>query len=113
MQVVGFGFGTKQFENHGRRSSSCPADAIRLTGLGRRCGSAKLARFAPLAPLHQPNPCAIRYPVACRMPQVACFDTAFHQGTARCGSFCDTGRFYADRPPLLIHGPSCKSIADR
>ncbi|MGE3147972.1 MAG: acetate/propionate family kinase [Pseudorhodoplanes sp.] len=44
---------------------------------------ADLERYAPLAPLHQPNnlaPIRIllqRFP---DMPQVACFDTAFHRG---------------------------------
>jgi acetate kinase len=44
---------------------------------------ADLARFIPLAPLHQPNNLAPirglmdRFP---QLPQVACFDTAFHRG---------------------------------
>jgi acetate kinase len=43
----------------------------------------KLERFVPLAPLHQPNNLApiratrARFPT---LPQVACFDTAFHRG---------------------------------
>ena len=42
----------------------------------------RLERFAPLAPLHQPNNLAavravrLRHP---KLPQVACFDTAFHR----------------------------------
>lgn len=42
-----------------------------------------LAEFVPLAPLHQPhNLAGIRAvaAVAPRLPQVACFDTAFHRG---------------------------------
>jgi len=44
---------------------------------------AKLRRYAPLAPLHQPNNLApIRQLLKMRpeLPQVACFDTAFHRG---------------------------------
>jgi acetate kinase len=45
----------------------------------------RLARFQPLAPLHQPNNLApIRDAMAISpdVPQVACFDTAFHRGHA-------------------------------
>ena len=44
---------------------------------------AELERYVPLAPLHQPNNLApirairARFPA---LPQVACFDTAFHRG---------------------------------
>src|SRR5882672_1922327 len=44
---------------------------------------AKLERYISLAPLHQPNNLApIRVLMAARpdLPQVACFDTAFHRG---------------------------------
>ena len=44
---------------------------------------AALERYVPLAPLHQPNNLApIRALRARRpeLPQVACFDTAFHRG---------------------------------
>ncbi|MEI7465711.1 MAG: acetate/propionate family kinase [Burkholderiales bacterium] len=43
----------------------------------------QLARLEPLAPLHQPhNPAAIRAIAALQpgLPQIACFDTAFHAG---------------------------------
>src|SRR5262245_6595420 len=42
----------------------------------------KLAALAPLAPLHQPNNLAAITAIADaapQMPQVACFDTAFHR----------------------------------
>jgi acetate kinase len=42
-----------------------------------------LARLAPLAPLHQPHnlaPIETILEAAPRLPQVACFDTAFHRG---------------------------------
>ena len=43
----------------------------------------RLARFVPLAPLHQPNNLAPIRAILQRQPQVlqvACFDTAFHRG---------------------------------
>ncbi|MBN8965442.1 MAG: acetate/propionate family kinase [Rhizobiales bacterium] len=43
----------------------------------------QLERFAPLAPLHQPNNLAPIRAIRGRfssLPQVACFDTAFHRG---------------------------------
>ncbi len=43
----------------------------------------KLARYQELAPLHQPNnlaPIRLAMEVAPDLPQVACFDTAFHRG---------------------------------
>jgi acetate kinase len=45
----------------------------------------RLERFVPLAPLHQPNNLAairaLRHRLP-QLPQVACFDTAFHRGHA-------------------------------
>jgi acetate kinase len=44
---------------------------------------ADLAQLAPLAPLHQPHNLAAIQAVALtapRVPQIACFDTAFHRG---------------------------------
>ena len=74
------------------------ADACRLIGIGHRVvhGGVEfaapvlvtrpvidaLARLIPLAPLHQPhNIAAIGAAMAARpgVPQIACFDTAFHQ----------------------------------
>ena len=43
----------------------------------------QLERFTPLAPLHQPNnlgPIRAIFERQPRLPQVACFDTAFHRG---------------------------------
>ena len=48
--------------------------------------TARLEKLIPLVPLHQPhNLAAIKSVVKLRpeLPQVACFDTAFHQGRAR------------------------------
>ena len=44
---------------------------------------AELERYVPLAPLHQPNNLAPIRAIRARfpeLPQVACFDTAFHRG---------------------------------
>ena len=44
---------------------------------------ARLTEFAPLAPLHQPHnlaPIRLAQEIDPEMPQVACFDTAFHRG---------------------------------
>lgn len=44
---------------------------------------ARLDRYVPLAPLHQPNnlaPIRLVMETAPDVPQVACFDTAFHRG---------------------------------
>ena len=45
----------------------------------------RLARYQTLAPLHQPNnlaPVRLAMAIAPDVPQVACFDTAFHRGHA-------------------------------
>lgn len=45
----------------------------------------RLERFVPLAPLHQPNnlaPIRLAREIASGVPQVACFDTAFHRSNA-------------------------------
>lgn len=59
-----------------------------------------LERFAPLAPLHQPSNLApIRTLLARRpdVPQVACFDTAFHRGhDAVADHFAIPHQFYAE-----------------
>jgi acetate kinase len=46
---------------------------------------ARLARYQTLAPLHQPNnlaPIRLGMAINAHVPQVACFDTAFHRGHA-------------------------------
>ena len=78
----------------------------------------RLARYVPLAPLHQPNNLApIRAILERRpgLPQVACFDTAFHRGH---GALAD---HYALPESLYVegvrrygfHGLSYEYIADR
>lgn len=78
----------------------------------------KLARYQSLAPLHQPNnlaPIRLAMEIDPNVPQVACFDTAFHRGHAAhtdCyalpRSFYDEGiRRYG------FHGLSYEYIAQR
>ena len=78
----------------------------------------KLKRYVPLAPLHQPNNLApIRALLQNRpeLPQVACFDTAFHRNH---GALADwyalPERFYAEGVRRYgFHGLSYEYIADR
>jgi acetate kinase len=77
-----------------------------------------LERYVPLAPLHQPNnlaPIRIlleRFP---QMPQVACFDTAFHRGhTGVADRYAIPDRLYAEGVRRYgFHGLSYEYIADR
>ena len=58
-----------------------------------------LAKFAPLAPLHQPhNLASIRtiMNVAPHIPQVACFDTAFHRSQSHLAQAFALPRRFAD-----------------
>jgi acetate kinase len=79
---------------------------------------AKLDRYVPLAPLHQPNNLAPirtildRFP---EMPQVACFDTAFHRGHgAVVDHFAIPEQFYAEGVRRYgFHGLSYEYIAER
>ena len=77
-----------------------------------------LARYAPLAPLHQPNNLtpirAIRgrFP---QLPQVACFDTAFHRGHSSVADhFAIPESLYAEGVRRYgFHGLSYEYIAGR
>jgi acetate kinase len=79
---------------------------------------ARLARYVALAPLHQPHNLApIRslragFP---RLPQVACFDTAFHRGHAAVAErFAIPEHFYREGVRRYgFHGLSYEYIADR
>jgi acetate kinase len=58
-----------------------------------------LARLAPLAPLHQPHnlaPIRTILNVAPQIPQVACFDTAFHRGQSYLAQAFALPRRFAD-----------------
>ncbi|HSL79469.1 MAG TPA: acetate kinase, partial [Pseudolabrys sp.] len=79
---------------------------------------AKLERYVSLAPLHQPNNLApIRTLLARRpeLPQVACFDTAFHRDHgALADHFALPEKFYEEGVRRYgFHGLSYEYIADR
>jgi len=79
---------------------------------------AHLERFVSLAPLHQPNNLAPirvlldRFP---NLPQVACFDTAFHRGhSAVADHYAIPNRFYAEGVRRYgFHGLSYEYVAER
>ena len=78
----------------------------------------RLERYIPLAPLHQPNNLApIRSLLTRRpeLPQVACFDTAFHRGhTAVAEHFAIPKHFYVEGVRRYgFHGLSYEYIAHR
>jgi acetate kinase len=79
---------------------------------------AKLERYVPLAPLHQPNNLAPIHTIGARfpeLPQVACFDTAFHRGHGPVvDHFAIPERFYAEGVRRYgFHGLSYEFIAQR
>ena len=79
---------------------------------------ARLAQYCPLAPLHQPNNLApIRSLLARRqdLPQVACFDTAFHRGHSLVvDHYAIPERFYGEGVRRYgFHGLSYEYIAGR
>jgi acetate kinase len=79
---------------------------------------ANLERYVSLAPLHQPNNLApirvllARFP---DLPQVACFDTAFHRGhSAVADHYAIPERFYAEGVRRYgFHGLSYEYVAER
>ncbi|MFL5103863.1 MAG: acetate/propionate family kinase [Xanthobacteraceae bacterium] len=78
----------------------------------------RLDRYVSLAPLHQPNNLApIRALLARRpdLPQVACFDTAFHRGhDALADHYAIPERLYAEGVRRYgFHGLSYEYIAER
>jgi len=78
----------------------------------------RLERYIPLAPLHQPNNLAPirsileRFPA---LPQVACFDTAFHRGhSAVAERYAIPERFYDEGVRRYgFHGLSYEYVAGR
>jgi len=77
---------------------------------------ARLERFVPLAPLHQPNNLAPIRSIRARfpdLPQVACFDTAFHRGHgALADHYAIPERFYEEGIRRYgFHGLSYEFIA--
>ncbi len=79
---------------------------------------AHLERYIPLAPLHQPHNLAPIRALLARspdLPQVACFDTAFHRGHgALADHFAIPERFFADGVRRYgFHGLSYEYVAER
>jgi acetate kinase len=79
---------------------------------------ANLERYISLAPLHQPNNLApIRMLLERRpdLPQVACFDTAFHRGhSAVVDHYAIPERYYAEGVRRYgFHGLSYEYVAER
>ena len=77
-----------------------------------------LDRYAPLAPLHQPNNLAPIYALRARAPglrQVACFDTAFHRTHhALADHYAIPDPFYAEGVRRYgFHGLSYEYVAGR
>jgi acetate kinase len=78
----------------------------------------RLERYVPLAPLHQPHNLAPIRSIRARfpdLPQVACFDTAFHRGhSAVAEHFAIPEHFYQEGVRRYgFHGLSYEYIADR
>jgi acetate kinase len=79
---------------------------------------ADLERFVSLAPLHQPNNLAPIRALLARfpgLPQIACFDTAFHRGhSAVADRYAIPERFYAEGVRRYgFHGLSYEYVAER
>nr|WP_255608620.1 acetate/propionate family kinase [Methylosinus sp. Sm6] len=77
----------------------------------------RLSAYAPLAPSHQPHNLApIRSLLASRpdLPQIACFDTAFHRTQPRLAQLFPLPRAFAERGVLRygFHGLSYQFIAE-
>jgi acetate kinase len=78
----------------------------------------ELQRYVPLAPLHQPNNLAPIRSLLARfpdLPQVACFDTAFHRGhDPLADHYAIPERFYAEGVRRYgFHGLSYEFVASR
>ncbi|HWL73884.1 MAG TPA: acetate/propionate family kinase, partial [Burkholderiaceae bacterium] len=78
----------------------------------------QLERYIPLAPLHQPNNLApVRTLLASRaeLPQVACFDTAFHRNHGELADrYAIPEKFYVEGVRRYgFHGLSYEFIAER
>jgi len=79
---------------------------------------ANLERYVSLAPLHQPNNLAPIRAILARspeIPQVACFDTAFHRGhTALVDHYAIPEKYYAEGVRRYgFHGLSYEYVAGR
>ena len=79
---------------------------------------ATLAKFIPLAPLHQPHNLAPIQAIADAvpdLPQVACFDTAFHRGQSHVAQSFALPKRFADEGVRRygFHGLSYEFVASR
>jgi len=79
---------------------------------------AALRRFIPLAPLHQPHnlaPIQAIADAASHLPQIACFDTAFHRGQKPVAQSFALPRRFADEGVRRygFHGLSYEFVASR
>ena len=79
---------------------------------------ATLAKFIPLAPLHQPHNLAPIQAIADAvpdLPQVACFDTAFHHGQSHVAQSFALPKRFADEGVRRygFHGLSYEFVASR
>jgi acetate kinase len=79
---------------------------------------ARLERYVPLAPLHQPNNLAPVRSILARtpdLPQIACFDTSFHRGHSPIADhYAIPERLYAEGVRRYgFHGLSYEYIASR
>ncbi|MBI1868657.1 MAG: acetate/propionate family kinase [Methylocystis sp.] len=89
------------------------AEPVRVTGEILE----RLAAFSPLAPSHQPHNLApIRSLLAARpdLPQIACFDTAFHRTQPRLAQLLPLPHSFAERGVVRygFHGLSYQFIAE-
>ncbi|HEX4883284.1 MAG TPA: acetate/propionate family kinase [Casimicrobiaceae bacterium] len=78
---------------------------------------AALEKYVPLAPLHQPHnlaPIRLLLDMLPALPQVACFDTAFHRGMPAVAQAFALPKAITDRGVLRygFHGLSYEYIAD-
>ncbi len=78
----------------------------------------QLEQYIPLAPLHQPNnlaPIRLLFQRRPELPQIACFDTAFHRGHSEVADrFALPERFYTDGIRRYgFHGLSYEYVAMR
>ncbi|MFU8820476.1 MAG: acetate/propionate family kinase [Gammaproteobacteria bacterium] len=79
---------------------------------------ARLVEFEALAPLHQPNnlaPIRLAMEIEPGVPQVACFDTAFHRGHAELADHYALPRKFYDEGVRRygFHGLSYEYVAER
>jgi acetate kinase len=79
---------------------------------------ADLEQYVPLAPLHQPNNLAPVRTILTKfpdLPQVACFDTAFHRGHSAVADYYAIPRHFYDEGVRRygFHGLSYEYIASR